>query len=177
MSHLFLSYSRRDAGYVDRLTADLHAAGYDTWVDRQGIAGGEQWRREIVNAIQSASLFVLFLSPNSARSDNVRKEIDLAEAARVKLLPVAIAPADIPPALQYQLAGVQIVEVWRDHDRASDAILAALRNQGVPRIDSGTAQRRRPEAKPQSHDGINLADLGGSRFIDMLDVRRFFSRK
>jgi hypothetical protein len=34
VSHVFLSYSRRDQAFVDRLIAELERAGLDVWIDR-----------------------------------------------------------------------------------------------------------------------------------------------
>ena len=173
MSHVFLSYSRRDEAVVDSLAAHVEQAGFATWVDRKGIAGGEQWRKEIVAAIQSASLMALFLSTNSTRSDNVRKEIDLAEQARVRILPVAIMPIQIPAALQYQLAGVQVIELWRDQSQAASTFIAALQRQGVPRGQAGA--QRAVKATPSSPN-VNLADLGGSRLLDLLNIKKLMGR-
>jgi hypothetical protein len=174
LSHIFLSYSRRDAGLVDNIAAKIERAGYRTWVDRKGIAGGEQWRLEIVAAIQSAAAMALFLSPNSVRSENVRKEIDLADAAKVRVLPIAISPAEIPQAMQYQLAGIQVIEHWRNGERAIDELLAALRRQTAP---SGRPPATTPAASREPKPQVNLADLGGSRLIDLLNINRIFKQK
>jgi hypothetical protein len=175
MSHIFLSYSRRDGAHVDAFAAQLERSGYRTWVDRRGIAGGEQWRREIVEAVRTASLFLLFLSPNSARSDNVRKELDLAEQARVRVLPVAIAPVDIPDAMKYQLAGVQIIEMWRDQPRGGELLLAALQRQGLQRGER--VDRSAPVPTPRRDPGVDLSDLGGAKMLDALGLGRLFGRK
>jgi hypothetical protein len=166
MSHIFLSYSRKDGAYVDGLAAQLEQSGFRTWVDRKGIAGGEQWRREIVDAVRNASVFLLFLSPNSARSENVRKEIDLAEQARVRILPVAIAPLDIPDGMKYQLAGVQIIEMWRDHDRGADALFKTLQRHGL--LQGSRAARPSSRTAPRAGPGIDLSDLGGSKVLERL---------
>jgi hypothetical protein len=175
MSHIFLSYSRKDGAYVDALAAQLEQAGFRTWVDRKGIAGGEQWRREIVDAVRKASLFLLFLSPHSARSENVRKELDLADQARVRILPVAIAPIDIPDGMKYQLAGVQVIEMWRNHDRGADALFKTLQRHGLQ--DANRAAR--PGSKPalRRDAGVDLSDLGGSKVLDALRIGRLFGRK
>ena len=50
MGHVFLSYSRRDAEQSRRLFSKLELVGVDVWLDRDGIRGGDQWRRQIVAA-------------------------------------------------------------------------------------------------------------------------------
>jgi hypothetical protein len=175
MSHIFLSYSRRDGAYVDALAAQLEQSGFRIWLDRKGIAGGEQWRRKIVDAVQKAGLLLLFLSPNSARSENVRKELDLADQGGVRILPVAIAPVAIPDGMKYQLAGLQIIEMWHDHDRGRDTLLEALQRQGLQQDSRAAKPGARPAARPDP--GIDLSDLGGSKMLDVLRIGRLFGRK
>lgn len=107
MSHVFVSYSRKDSETVDEIVARLEADKFEVWIDRQDIHGGDLWREEIVEAIDRSYAFVLMLSPTAAASNNVRKEVDLAEDAAKALVPVLLAPTKLPSRLRYQLAGIQ----------------------------------------------------------------------
>jgi hypothetical protein len=166
MSHAFLSYSRRDAPLVDTIAKEMERQAIKTWVDRRGIGGGEQWRREIVGAIQSAGVLVLFMSPHSMKSGNVRKELDIAESAKVKVLPVAIAPIDIPKDMQYQLAGVQIIELWRDRDNGLLSLIRAVERTA----GSGAAKGKKPKPArmPVRAQGADLSELGGGRLLSLI---------
>ncbi len=104
MKHVFISYSRKDSATVDHIVARLDEDKFEAWIDREEIHGGDLWREEIVEAIDDAYAFVLMLSPDSVASDNVRKEVDLAEGAAKALIPVLLAPAKLPSRLRYQLA-------------------------------------------------------------------------
>ncbi len=79
MEQIFLSYSRDDKKEIDRLVSSLESAGYKVWIDSEGIQGGVVWRRQIVEAIKKSSVFMITLSHNSVKSDNLRKELDIAE--------------------------------------------------------------------------------------------------
>ena len=81
MSHVFISYSRRGSEAVDQIVTRLEAENFTVWIDREDIHGGDLWREAIVEAVDNAYAFVLMLSPASGASDNVRKEVDLAEGA------------------------------------------------------------------------------------------------
>jgi len=70
---LFVSYSRTDAQFVDRLTAALEADGHDVWVDTEDIVGSEQWRASIVAGVQRADAVLLLVSPRSMASPNVER--------------------------------------------------------------------------------------------------------
>ena len=58
-SHLFMSYSRRDTEFVDRLIAALATRGMRTWVDRSAIVGGAVWKASITEAIRDCVAFLL----------------------------------------------------------------------------------------------------------------------
>src|SRR5688572_5086315 len=114
MNHVFVSYSRKDSETVAKIVARLEGEGLNVWLDREDIRGGELWRETIVKAIDNAYAFALMLSPNSVVSENVRKEVDLAEGANRHFLPVLLAAVEVPAKLRYQLAGIQWIEYYSD---------------------------------------------------------------
>ena len=130
---IFLSYSRNDSQQADEWVENLERFGYRVWIDRAGIRGGQQWNETIVRSIKEAKALLLLLSPNSARSDNVRREIDLATEARKRIIPIEIQATTIPDNLQYQLAGVQLLQSWRDPHGGLPLVMAALKEAGVER--------------------------------------------
>lgn len=46
---VFISYSRQDKAFVDRLADDLRCGGVRVWRDVEEIAPGTNWEREIKN--------------------------------------------------------------------------------------------------------------------------------
>lgn len=67
-TRIFLSYSRRDAEFVDRLSTALKDRGYDAYVDREDISGGEAWRPRLEQLILNADAVAFVLSPDSVAS-------------------------------------------------------------------------------------------------------------
>ena len=132
MGNIFLSYSRKDRGIVERLKNRLEAAGHYVWIDIEDIRGGDQWRRAIAEAIRQADTFVLLLSSNAVKSDNVCKELNLAEENKSRVIPVAISSVAIPPEMQYQLAGVQRIDLATDFEDGLKQLLEALGGSDVP---------------------------------------------
>lgn len=110
MSHVFVSYSRKDTAFVDQLIRDLEGKGIEVWVDREDIRGGDRWRPAIVEAIRTCQSFVLVLSPNSVESGNVSKEVSLAETHKRPIIPISLQPCDIPATMEYQLAELQWID-------------------------------------------------------------------
>src|SRR5262245_7134367 len=100
MRHIFVSYSRTDGDVVDQIVARLEQDGFNVWIDREEVKAGELWHEAIVQAVDTAYAFILILSPGSAVSENVRKEVDLAESAHKELIPILLAPVELPANLR-----------------------------------------------------------------------------
>jgi len=113
MAQVFTSYSRRDKETVDQIVGVIEGTGIDVWLDREDIKAGNMWRVQIVEAIDTCAAFLLMLSPNSAASDNVRKEIDLAEGSERPIFAVMLQPVKLPADIRYQLAGLQLIDVQK----------------------------------------------------------------
>ena len=111
MGHIFVSYAAVDKEKVQKLVKMLTGCGFVTWTDGHGITPGRTWRSQIVEAITTADVVILILSERSAMSQNVRKEIDIAEEARRPILPVEIESVIVPRELMYQLAGLQRIRM------------------------------------------------------------------
>src|SRR5262245_31885035 len=97
---VFISYSRDDLEFADQLDAALNAYGFECIIDRQGISGGEDWKRRLGNLIREADTVVFVLSPTSARSEICAWEVDEATRLNKRILPVNCQPLKgaSPPA-------------------------------------------------------------------------------
>lgn len=133
MGYIFVSYSRKDSAFVDRLISELEKAGHEVWIDRTDIKSGEQWRRQIVAAIDDSDIFLAMLSPNSVTSDNVRRELDLAEEAKKRVIPIIIEPTSIPEEMRYQLVGLQWLDMSDDFGAGFSQLLAIVGPIPTPR--------------------------------------------
>ncbi|MFM9100235.1 MAG: toll/interleukin-1 receptor domain-containing protein [Cyanobium sp.] len=108
---IFISYSRQDAAFALGLQARLNDQGWGAWLDSEKLETGQHWREEIVQAIAGCDYFVLVLSSKSIQSENVVKELSLAESSSKPILPLLIEPVEIPDSMKYQLAGLQFVSL------------------------------------------------------------------
>jgi TIR domain len=112
MGHIFVSYSRHDLEVVDCIVGKFENAGMRVWIDRDDIKAGKTWRAQIVQAIDTCDAFVLMLSSNSADSDNVRKEIDLAQdSGRTVFIMRLDSVIKLPAEMRYQLVGLQYIDI------------------------------------------------------------------
>ncbi len=145
MSHAFISYSRTDVEVVDQVIDVLEKARIPVWIDREDIHAGRQWRAQIVEAIDKASVFILFISNNSVTSKNVLKETILAEEVDIPLiLPVMIEDTEIPVEFRYQLAGTQQIHLQQDPTKGIQQLVNLLTDH-FDIVQSSFALDKKPE--------------------------------
>ena len=87
---VFISYSRKDMGFVDRLNIALEARGIDTLIDREDIAKSEEWWSRIQQLIIEADTIIFALSPDSAVSKICEQEAEYAENLKKRLVPIVV---------------------------------------------------------------------------------------
>jgi len=82
----FISYSRQDREFADRLAIDLRANDIEVWVDFEGLEPGtSDWETELRDAIDESFAVLLIASPDSRVSPYVKSELLLAEAKSLPL--------------------------------------------------------------------------------------------
>src|SRR2546421_8067832 len=77
LPYAFVSYAHKDAAQVFPEIARMHALGYRLWYD-DGIHPGNEWPEEVAAALNGCAYFIVFVSPLSVQSTNVRNEIHFA---------------------------------------------------------------------------------------------------
>ena len=96
MTQVFISYSRKDLAFVERLAKKLRNAGLDVWYDLSDLEVGTRWGKEIQKAIQQSRYFIVVLSPNSTESEWVEREFLYADNHNLKIVPLVYKSCDMP---------------------------------------------------------------------------------
>lgn len=96
MAQVFISYSRKDLAFVERLSKDLKAAGLEVWYDLSGLEIGMHWGMEIQAAILKSQYIIIVLSPNSIVSEWVEREFIYASNHKIKVIPLIHEACDLP---------------------------------------------------------------------------------
>ena len=160
-SEIFASYSREDQTQVFPIVDKLRERGLNIWIDQEGIHGAKLWSQEIVNAIESSKVFILFASAKAFLSKNVTKELALASESDKHILPIFIEDAEIPAAMKYQLAGIQhLVHEQGQTEKTADNILRTLGNLDIQSTEpQPTTVTAAPGTKPASKTPLIAAAL------------------
>jgi tetratricopeptide (TPR) repeat protein len=85
---VFISYSRKDIAFADRLDAALRARGFEPLIDRTDIYAFEEWWDRIEALIGRADTVVFVISPDAVASEIALKEVAEAASLNKRFAPV-----------------------------------------------------------------------------------------
>jgi formylglycine-generating enzyme required for sulfatase activity len=89
MSHIFISYSKKNRVYARKMADKLLSEGYDIWIDDR-IDYGEDWWDIIEQAIETCSAFVVIMTSESKVSKWVKREVMYADELNKPLFPLLL---------------------------------------------------------------------------------------
>jgi len=126
MADVFISYSRHDNEFVDRLAHDLEQAGVGVFYDRN-LLPGDSWADVLQKALDESDFVIAVLSANSAQSPWTAQEWMFAlhqelSTRQTKLIPIRIDESPIPATLEQKYA-----LDFRDYGKALPKLLEALK--------------------------------------------------
>ena len=125
--NIFVSYSRRDLDFVEKLAKDLIDAGYEVWYDLSMIEGGDRWAQEIQAGINRSEIFAIVVTPNSMASEWVEKEYLFASRRGMKIVPLLYELCELP----IWLLNIQYIDiVGANYTRNFHQILESFENYG-----------------------------------------------
>ena len=130
---VFLSYARADEAVAARVARVLSDRGWSVWSDHR-LLGGQRWRREIDEALDSAKCVVVLWSTASAASHWVMDEAGEGMRRGI-LVPALLQDVEIPLGFRE----VQAIDLSNEADAAGeahDALVAGVaRVLGTPAIE------------------------------------------
>jgi hypothetical protein len=128
---VFISNSEADEKWAGLLRLRLPQEGFEVWNSSRDIAPGDNWLLKSGRALQEADAMIVLLSPDSAKSDWVRSEVEYALGSpqfRDRLIPVLIKPTENIPWI---LRKLQIIRATKDTDETISRVIAALNKTPV----------------------------------------------
>src|SRR5262245_62088146 len=120
----FISYSRRDSAFVDRLLDRLRDSNVAALVDQAEIYAFEDWWERIKVLIEQADAVIVVVTPNFAASSHCGKEIEYARLLGKRLAPL-VAEATDPLSLDSAIQRLNFVFADRN-ERFEPAIVTVL---------------------------------------------------
>ena len=102
-ARIFISYSRKDMVFADRLEAALKARRFETLIDRAEIYAFEDWWKRIEALISRADTVVFVLSPDAVASEVALREVAHADSLNKRFAPIVyrrVEDGAVPEALR-----------------------------------------------------------------------------
>jgi hypothetical protein len=140
--HVFMSYSRRDEAVMRRVVAFLRRQGINVWLDNEKLVPGTPiWEEEIEKAIKLAGAIVVIMSPDSKKSEWVRREISLAEQYNQRVFPILINGNE-DSAITIRLITKQFIDLRKNEDAGLESLATNLNSYlHAEEIDDISAKR------------------------------------
>ena len=125
---VFISYSRKDMAFADRLEAALKARGFEPLLDRTDILAFEEWWKRVQALIGRADTIVFVLSPDAVRPGTVAlKEVAFAASLNKRFAPIIFRPVE-DKSVPEELAKLNFI--FFDHpdgfEQSADELAEAL---------------------------------------------------
>lgn len=106
---VFLCHSHADRDAIRALWSRLKKDGVDPWLDREKLAPGQDWQREIRRSLLKGDAVIVCLSQEFNKQDGYRHEelkIALRKASllpedQIFIIPVRLEQCDMPESLRH----------------------------------------------------------------------------
>jgi hypothetical protein len=125
---LFISYSRAQTPFVDRLADQLEDNGYSLWLDYQSLVPARPWFQQIESWVDGADVVLLVVSRESLTSKNVEPEWKRAVERDKRIILVIFDAVPLPPELQ----GCEWVDFRSDYMQAYQELIKRIEQSGSP---------------------------------------------
>ena len=131
---IFISYSRVDAGAVQRIADTLKNAGFEVWLDTTDIVPGQNWVKEIDQALTEAGYLLALLSNASLQSQWVQREWTAVLTRQLSstnggvVIPLRLEPVN-PPTI---LRAIQSIDLFPDFERGLKRLVGFLFSDTKP---------------------------------------------
>jgi TIR domain. len=100
MGHIFISYSKRDIVYAEKLINALRREGFNPWVDMEGLGAGTFWQTRLQKQIYTCDAYILVMSKNAFNSKWVPDELVTAKTKGKPIFPLLLDDTEMFLAIQ-----------------------------------------------------------------------------
>lgn len=156
---VFISYSRQDKHKVFSIVRDIEKAlGIRCWLDIDGIESGELFEDKIVSAINNADIVLMMLSDNSAKSENVKAEINYALKTEKRIVPLIIDGYQLKDWYLFKFGQTDYIDTQKEDQ--VEKLIRNLRSWVVPEVKPEIVKEvavKSPE--PQVNDTLGIKEM------------------
>jgi len=141
LPRVFLSYTRIDRDFADRLAADLTRAGIDVWYDNWEIRPGDSIVEKIDEALTANDHLLIVLSPAAVESTWVRRELNSTIMRNLHLrqrglIPILRTPCEVPAIIN----DIHYVDFTTSYNLGFDELISKFAE--IPRVPAYSSHPR-----------------------------------
>ncbi len=98
--NIFMSYSRRELGFVDDLVSKLEGESYNVWLDYRALIPGSPWNVQIEKGLKEADSVLLVVSKAALASEYVALEWRHFLETKKRVILLIFEAVDLPKELE-----------------------------------------------------------------------------
>ena len=137
MGHIFISYSKKDIVYAEKLINKLRREGFNPWVDMDGLGAGTYWQDRLQKQIKTCDAYILVMSRNARNSKWVPDELVSAKTTGKPIFPLLLDDTELFLALQtIQFEDVRGGKMPSDEFYRRLATVTPRRKKASQKVDS-----------------------------------------
>lgn len=152
---VFISYAMADRRFAEQVCEHLEGEQLRCWIAPRDMVPGEDWSRTLVEAIDSVSVLVVVLSPQTSGSRHVPREVEQADRNGRLIIPIFAEDCELHGQLAYYLDGLHAIRERATQDALSDLALAV--QSAIARIRAGAGQPLTRNKALDDEDYVALA--------------------
>lgn len=137
--YFFVSYSRKDMAFVEKLRKDLTSSLFDLWIDLEQMSPSIFIDARLREAIGECKAILLIASPKIITSNFVMGEIILGESLRKDVIPIWADGDEWPQSIFLHLTGKNYIDARKNrYQRAIRELCDYLESLSAPESDPMT---------------------------------------
>lgn len=137
---VFLSYSRIDTEVAEQVVSELEAQGFVVWIDRVGIAFGDEWPKKIADGINDSDVVLMLITQSSIQSAYCSREIIYALKKSKPLVALHVDQVPLPDEIDLMLGNIQRISM---SDYREFPLLMREVGEGLNRAGAAPSRRRK----------------------------------
>lgn len=136
MGQIFISYKHQPhvVSFIQKLKEQLETANFDVWVDSELLRPGQEWKKEIDNAIKASIALVVIMTPDAFKSQYVTYEWAFAIGRGMEVIPLIFENTEIHPRLN----DIQFIDFTNHFDPPWNRLI-----QRLVEIETGVSGKSR----------------------------------
>lgn len=165
MHQVFISYSSKNKAIADAICLHLETNGIRCWYAPRNILPGKDWVEAIMEAIESAKVFLLIYSSDSNQSRQVQNEVAAAFNSGCAIVPFRIDDTKMVSKMAYFLNSVH----WLDAAHSPQANTFQELSSYIPQLlGIDISQSISPAITPEKYSEAKTTPKSDLFFEDLL---------